>query len=261
VLDGFDARQAEPFAGFDANVAERFYDKVAALARRLRVEVEGVEHVPPGRALIVANHAFGFDVAFAMEAVWREQRRTVWSLGEHAWWVFPFLRRLAAGVGVVDGTRDNVDTLLKAEQLVLVMPGGLREAMKPHVLSYRLLWGHRYGFVRAAIANRTPIVPLACVGADDVFDLVGDAFERGRRWTGMRFPIPRPSWGLPIPHRVALRYVFGEPVMPLEHACSDDETSVKRLRHEVEGALQELLDEELARRAGVSVHGDTDVRV
>jgi len=52
---------------------------------------------------------------------------------------------------------------LSHDQLVLVMPGGVREALKPRELRYRLLWGHRYGFVRAALRNQTPIVPVASV--------------------------------------------------------------------------------------------------
>ena len=50
------------------------------------------------------------------------------------------------------------------------------EALKPRELRYRLLWGHRYGFIRAAIRNRTPISPLAAIGSDELFDFVGDAY-------------------------------------------------------------------------------------
>ena len=43
----------------------------------------------------------------------------VWVLGEHAWWRVPFLRRLAASLGVVDGTPENADRLLQRDELVL----------------------------------------------------------------------------------------------------------------------------------------------
>lgn len=61
-----------------------------------------------------------------------------------------------------------------AGELVLVLPGGLCEAVKPHELRYRLLWGHRYGFVRAALRHGAPLVPVASLGADDIIHLVGD---------------------------------------------------------------------------------------
>lgn len=205
--------------------------------------------------MLVANHAFGFDVLFAMQAVWQELGRSVWSLGEHNWWKIPVARRVAVALGTVDGTPENVDRLLGANQLVLVLPGGLREALKPAELRYRLLWGERYGFIRAAIRNRTPIVPLARVGGDDLFDFVGNAYRRGERLlrrTGI--PIPLPSRVLPIPHIVPLRFVFGEAIQTAaEPHQADDPRVVRRLRHEVEGALHELIEIELARRSGIAV--------
>lgn len=252
LIDGFESDHAQAFRGHSPEGSKRFYGLVEKLSRGLRVEVAGLEKLPPGRALIVANHAFGFDVVFPMAAVLRETGRHVWTLGEHAWWLFPFLRRLAAQVGTVDGTPDNADRLLAGDQLVLVLPGGLREAMKPRELRYRLLWGHRYGFVRAAIRNSAPIVPLAAVGSDELVDLVGDAFQRGQRLVGRAFPIPRPAYGLPIVHRVKLGYVFGDPIrLRARPEDADDPEVVRQARLVVEGALQELIDVELARRAGI----------
>jgi 1-acyl-sn-glycerol-3-phosphate acyltransferase len=206
---------------------------------------------PKGRGLLVGNHPFGFDVAFAMARIHAETGRRVFALGEHAWWAVPGLRRLAAAVGTVDGTTDNVDALLAADELVLVLPGGLREAMKPRELRYRLLWGHRYGFVRAALRNRAPLVPMASLGADDLFNLVGDAFARARK-LHMPFPVPRPAHLFPLPHFRALRFVIGEPI-PVDDLVHDDgydeEHVVRRLRREVEGSIHEIFESELARRA------------
>ena len=228
---------------------------ISAVARWANVDVVGIERLPKGRALLVANHAFGWDIAFAMNAIERATGRAVFVLGEHLWWKVPVLRDLASACGNVDGTPENADRLLSGDELVLVLPGGLRESMKPRELRYRLLWGGRYGFVRAAIRNRAPLVPLAAIGADDVFDLVGNAFSRGRRfvpWLGL--PLPRPSFGLPIPHRVHLRYVIGEPIETgfAESAAADD-LAVRSVRWQVEGALHELIDVELARRAGIEL--------
>jgi len=250
-VDGFLPEHHEAFGGFRPEVARRFFAGVERVGRAIRAEVEGVENIPAGRALLVANHGFGWDVALAISAVWRDLHRPVWVLGEHLWWSVPYLRRLAAAVGTVDGTAANADRLLAKDELVLVLPGGLREAVKPRELRYRLLWGERFGFVRTAIRNRAPVVPLACIGGDDLFDFVGNAYRRGERWlrrTGV--PIPLPSRVLPIPHLVKLRYVFGAPLDPPE---ADDPRAVRRFRHEVEGALYELLEAELAHRAGVEL--------
>jgi 1-acyl-sn-glycerol-3-phosphate acyltransferase len=251
-IDGFQPADAQPFRGFSPDAVRRCRALVGALGRRLHVVVDGIERLPSGRAMLVANHAFGWDVAFPMEAISRATGRDVWALGEHLWWKVPGLRRLAAAVGVVDGSRGNAEELLRAEELVVVLPGGLREAVKPRELRYQLLWGHRYGFVDVAVRSAAPIVPLACVGADELFDFVGDAYARGRRWLRVEgIPIPFPSRVLPIPHRVALRYVVGEPIST-EGVDWKDPGAQRRLRHEVAGALHELIEDELARRSGIT---------
>ncbi len=253
-IDGFHAEHQNAFVAFGSDTTRRLYEGVGWLSKHLHVEVEGLGRVPAGAALLVANHsALGLDVLFPMAAVWHELHRPVWALGEHVLWKVPFVRRLATAVGTVDGTPENADRLLSRGELVLVLPGGLREAVKPRELRYRLLWGDRYGFVRAAIRNQAPIVPLASIGADDLFDLVGNAYQRGEAWlrrTGV--PIPRLSRILPIPHLVRLKFVFGEPIMPraLPEEANDPETG-RRLRHEVEGALHEILEGELAKRVGI----------
>ena len=250
-IDGFSPTLAQPFRGFSPTLARRYRALVRTLGRGLNVRVDGVERLPVGRALLVANHAFGWDVAFPMEAISRIAGRDVWALGEHLWWKVPGLRRVAAAVGVVDGTRSNAEELLARDQLVVVLPGGLREAVKPRELRYHLLWGHRYGFIDVAVRTGAPIVPLACVGSDELFDFVGDAYARGRRWLHTEgIPIPFPSRVLPIPHRVPLRYRIGEPIST-RGVDPEDEGARRRLRRETEGALHELIEDELARRTGI----------
>ena len=253
-VDGFHPDDAQPYMSFDPDTAGRFYEYVERAAELLGVEFEGLERIPEGRVLLVGNHGFGWDVVFLMARIWSSSGRTVWALGEHAWWKWPFVRKVAAAVGTVDGTPANVDTLLERDELVLVLPGGLREAVKPRDLRYRLLWGHRYGFVRAAIRNQAPIVPVACIGGDDLFDLVGNAFGRGERWLGRSgFPLPLPRRLLPLPHLVRFRFVVGEPVPSPPARALENERWVKRFRREIEGELHELIELQLARRAGIDL--------
>jgi hypothetical protein len=177
-IDGFRPEHAAAFASLSPVHADKVFGITRRLGRKLGVELSGIERIPSGGALVVTNHTFGWDSIFPIAEVWRALGRPMWSLGEHAWWRVPFVRKEVARLGVVDGTRRNVDALLGEGQLVLVLPGGLRESVKPRELKYRLLWGERYGFVRAAVRNQVPIVPMASIGGDDVFDLVGNAFTR-----------------------------------------------------------------------------------
>jgi 1-acyl-sn-glycerol-3-phosphate acyltransferase len=254
-IDGFEPYQKDAFAGYDARTADRGFSAIDAARRSLGIEVTGLHHIPRGRALLVGNHAFGWDSMFPMAAIFQKLGRRVWVLGEHVWWRVPYLRRVASAMGVVDGTRENVAALLARDELVLVLPGGLREAVKPRELRYQLLWGHRYGFVRAALEARAPLVPIASVGTDELFDFVGNPFRRGRRWLKRRgVPIPLPRRILPIPHRVKIAFRIGEPIpCDLGPEAAHDEAVLRRLRRETAGALHELIEEELAQRAGISL--------
>ena len=129
------------------------------------------------------------------------------------------------------------------------------EPVKPRELRYQLLWGNRYGFVRLAIRHQVPLIPLACVGADDLFDFVGNAYARGKRWLGREnLPIPLPARILPIPHLSSLRFIAGEPIPPrVAPDQFDDPAALHSLRREVAGALHELIEAELARRAGIAL--------
>jgi 1-acyl-sn-glycerol-3-phosphate acyltransferase len=252
-LDGFRAIEKDACACSALPFSDRMFDVVEWVSRRLHVEVKGIENLPAGRAILVANHAFGWDILFAMSAIRARTGRAVWALGEHVWWKIPVARRIAAALGTVDGTQQNCDKLLSRDDLVLVMPGGLRESLKPRELRYRLLWGHRYGFVRAAIRNHAPIVPVASIGADELFDLVGNAFTRGSRWLrGTGIPIPLTSKLIPIPHFVRMKFVVGEPIPPPNPADHPDVVA-RRMRREVEGALHELFEHELAARVGIDI--------
>lgn len=242
--------ERKPFAALGSIFAHHFVRVLDWAGAFLRIEIAGLERLPAGRALLVTNHSFGFDVAFLMARIEAVTGRRVWVLGEHAWWRVPAIRRLAAAAGTVDGTQANADRLLSADELVLVLPGGLREALKPHELRYRLLWGQRYGFVRAAIRNQAPLVPVASLGADGIFELVGNAFERASK-LHLPFPLPRPAHLIPIPHLSPIRYVIGEPV-PLD-GPSQDPARMRRLRREVEGAIHEMFEEQLAKEAGFPV--------
>ncbi|MET0286814.1 MAG: lysophospholipid acyltransferase family protein [Polyangiales bacterium] len=228
-------------------MAERFFRAVRRTGERFDVGIQGLEHIPAGRALLVGNHAFGWDSMFPMAEVMQRLNRRVWVLGDHLWWRLPFVRRLASAVGVVDGNHENVSALLERDELVMVLPGGLREAIKPAELRYQLLWGQRYGFVQAALRHRAPMVPVAVVGTDEMYDFVGNPYRRGRRW---RLPLPLPLPNRLLPKNVAINFRIGEAVTIPDDADPEDFRIVRRLRREIEGALHEEIESELAARAG-----------
>ncbi|KAF5832325.1 hypothetical protein DUNSADRAFT_11801 [Dunaliella salina] len=64
--------------------------------------------------------------------------------------------------------------LLRNQEKVLLFPGGAKEVTKPRGSEYMLQWKSEPDFVRLAAKCDALIVPFACVGADDAFELVMD---------------------------------------------------------------------------------------
>lgn len=108
-VDGFALKDNQAFSLTTRASHSRLRSHDRAPARRTRV--------------LVANHAFGWNVLLPMALIAKRLQRRVWVLGENAWWKVPFVRRFAAALGVVDGTQANANRLLQANELVLVLPG------------------------------------------------------------------------------------------------------------------------------------------
>jgi hypothetical protein len=69
----------------------------------------------------------------------------------------------------VKGDRDLAEGLLREGELLMIYPGGVREAAKGPWEREHLLWEGRTGFVRIALKSRAQIVPAAVLGAADVY--------------------------------------------------------------------------------------------
>ncbi|WP_330179336.1 acyltransferase family protein [Nocardia sp. NBC_01503] len=137
----------------------------------------GLENFPlDGPVLLVGNHtlAGGTDAPLLAAEILAKHDRLVRGLAENVLIDVPVLRDALHRLGIVRGNRHNCTTLLEQGEAVAVFPGGGREAMRGKGQKYQLLWEGRTGFARMAIATGAPIVPIAMVGGDDIYDIVFD---------------------------------------------------------------------------------------
>jgi hypothetical protein len=79
---------------------------------------------------------------------------------------FPFLREFLLACGCIPADRDSMRSALRAGCSVAVTPGGWREAR--YTGSYQLLLKQRKGFVQLAQATGAALVPVLCVGEQDL---------------------------------------------------------------------------------------------
>ncbi|PBA37994.1 hypothetical protein CKJ64_00235 [Mycobacterium avium] len=112
--------------------------------------VDGLENLPSdGRFLLVANHSYtpSSEILLLLYEVQRHLGRRVRALMDRRFGRFAGLAAdvLAAGGGIV-GTREGTAELMRANEPILVFPGGAREIGKGKDQLNTLQWGDRAGF-------------------------------------------------------------------------------------------------------------------
>jgi 1-acyl-sn-glycerol-3-phosphate acyltransferase len=222
-----------------------------------RTEVRGIERVPAGRCLLVANHAgqLPFDAMMLSTAMLldAEPPRIARGMGEY--WIprLPFVGTAAARGGAMVGTPDNCRHMLENDECVMVFPEGVRGINKPYRKRYRL---QRFGqgFVRLALEARAPIVPVGIVGSVVMQPGIANLPALGRL-LGMpaftitaTFPWLGPLGLLPLP--VKYRLHFGEPI-ELEGDSDEEDAAIEERVAVVRRALEELLAQGLRERRGI----------
>ncbi|HEY5658323.1 MAG TPA: lysophospholipid acyltransferase family protein [Myxococcota bacterium] len=222
-----------------------------------RVETVGVEHVPAGRVLVIANHAgqLPFDglmlsMALLLEA---EPPRIARGMGEY--WIprIPVVSVAAARGGTLVGTPENCVHMLENEECVMVFPEGVRGMNKTYAERYRL---QRFGlgFMRLALETRTPILPVGIVGSEEqqpgFANLEGLAHLLGMPALPITlgFPWLGPLGILPLP--VKYHLYFGE-LMHFEGSPAEEDAAVGRRVEKVEEEIERLLARGLRERKGV----------
>jgi 1-acyl-sn-glycerol-3-phosphate acyltransferase len=159
--------------------AAREWEPVRGLYRPY---VEGLENLPAdGRFLLVANHTFmaATEILLIPYEVHRRIGRKVRPLTDRGFANMGGLQRdVLSAAGAVVGTPDAARELMRANEPILVFPGGAREISKGKDELYTLLWQDRAGFARLAVEHNYPIITAGVVGGDDVYKIL--TTRRGR---------------------------------------------------------------------------------
>ncbi|MDX6637139.1 MAG: hypothetical protein QOJ01_650 [Solirubrobacterales bacterium] len=247
--------------GFDEGFAEVVYPFAELLYRVWwRVQVDGVENVPAhGRALLVANHSgaiFPFDASMMSVALMKEHPLPRWPRFLVLDWAFglPFLSIFMRRVGGVPASSHNAARLLAQDELVMVFPEGVKGTGKPFSDRYRLQRFGRGGFVETALRSGSPIVPVAVVGAEEIYPKLGDSRTLARLSGAPFFPItPTFPWlgplGLvPLPSR--WRIEFCEPLDLSMYGpdAADDPRTLLDVSERVRDTIQAKVYENLVKR-------------
>jgi 1-acyl-sn-glycerol-3-phosphate acyltransferase len=227
-----------------------------------RVETIGVNNVPStGPVLLVSNHSgtLPFDGAMTKLAIWREHpaQRDIRPLVENFVYYFPIISIFMPRIGGVRASQENAERLLRKGEAVIVYPEGVKGVGKYFHERYKLQRFGRGGFIRLAMRTGAPIVPVAVVGAEEIYPLIARPVKLGRLFGVPYIPITPffPWFGLlgiiPLPSKWYIQ--FGEPIDLSQYGpnAEDNDLLVNKLSEMVRGRIQNMLIELLKQRKSI----------
>ena len=244
----------DPF-GFDPKTA-RYGLALSAFLHRFyfRTEVFGIEHVPAGRVLVIANHSGQIPLdgvmlgtSLVLDA---EPPRFPRSMVERWSAELPFVSVLFPRLGQVVGAPENARRLLQQEEAIVVFPEGSRGISKTFDKRYQLE-EFGLGFMRLALETRTPIVPVAVIGGEEQYPSLANLRPLAKLLGMPAFPIiPQAFVGMLLPLPTRYRLHFGEP-MHFTGDPDDDDAVIEQKVAEVKQTIQSMIHRGLRERRSV----------
>ena len=213
-----------------------------------RVEAHGLEKVPAGRVLLVANHSGQLPIDGAMIGVSLlaegNPPRALRAMVEKWMPTLPYVSTFMARIGQIVGTPENCRRLLSAGEVILVFPEGVRGLGK--------LWPQRYqlqdfglGFMRLALETETPVVPVAVVGAEEQSPGIA-SLKPVAKLLGFPYLNLTPT-GVPLPLPTKYHLYFGDP-MRFSGRGDDEDAELEKKVNVVKSTLQSMIDKGLQER-------------
>jgi len=247
--------------GFDAELNRAVLMPAARALYKgwFRVEMRGLRHVPSaGPALIVGNHSgvLPLDAVMLQVGILDEHpaARNLRLLGADTVYSLPLLGRVARASGHVPARPAEAERLLTAGELVGVFPEGFKGIGKPFSDRYRLQRFGRGGFARTALRTGVPLIPVAIVGAEEIYPMVADWKELAARLRLPYFPVtPLFPWfgvlgAVPLPSKWLIEFCDPVPTNGFAPDQCDDDGVIAELADKVKDTIASKIDELLAER-------------
>jgi len=240
---------------FDPAAARSAARWFAALARYHRLQVRGLERLPDGPCVLVANHNGGVypgDGLFLLEYYRRFGfERPVFVLTHDLLFALGAVGRLVRRVGMVRAGGGPARAALARGHKVLVFPGGDLDTLRPFAQRRRVVLGGHEGFARLAAEAGVPVVPVVSAGAHETMIVVSQGRRLARLLRLRRLArIESFPTALCLPWGVVFGPGCGLPYLPLPAKITVEVgapipagiDTARRLYERTEAEMQRLLD-------------------
>jgi 1-acyl-sn-glycerol-3-phosphate acyltransferase len=232
-----------------------YLGSLRAAAWWFRYEAEGWEHLERSpTSLIVGYHGrpFAWDVALLSARLYHERGYYPRPFTAKSVRDVPLYREVAEQFGAMYELpgEEELARLRAAGHHLAVMPGGLREALRPFWVRYRIDFGRRRGYLRFAAQHRLPLIPVVATGVDDAYLGLNDGYRLSHLlfghgmyslWLGLGLGGFYP-FALPFP--VKIRQRIGAPIdlEPIRRAHPDEAEFLEEANRVVVTTMQGMLD-------------------
>ncbi len=148
-----------------------------------RVETEGWDQIPQkGSFLLVGSHNGGLaspDLSMFLYDWIRRfgAERPAYGLMQREAFTSAGMLTSVARVGAVPATVTMATTALNRESPVLVYPGGVDDLFRPYSKRNQIELAGRKGFIKLALRENVPIIPIISAGAHETLVVLTDCKE------------------------------------------------------------------------------------
>uniref|UniRef100_A0A0A9VW62 Diacylglycerol O-acyltransferase 2B n=1 Tax=Lygus hesperus TaxID=30085 RepID=A0A0A9VW62_LYGHE len=158
----------------------------------------------------------------------------------------PLVRDFNLAMGGLIVSHPSIEASINRGNSVLIVTGGQAEMLHTKISDTDLTMITRHvGFIRMAIANRVPLVPLIALGENNVLGLLQfpSIQSVALKIVGFPFPVlPYGRWFLPLPYRAHVALLVGKPIDIPASARHDNPEDVQALSEKYFSELHALFD-------------------
>ncbi len=160
-----------------------------------RVQTSGWNHIPTDeKVLLVGSHNGGLaapDTAMMMYdwfCRFGVERPVYGLMHPKVWQGSPELAQLVVKMGAIVAHPKMATAAFRRGASVLVYPGGIQDVFRPYSLRHQIHLAGRQGFIKLALREKFPIIPVISTGAHDTLIILADLYK---------FMQQLHSWGMP----------------------------------------------------------------
>jgi len=212
------------------------------------VQIAGLGNIPAkGNALLFGNHSgvLPIDGCLLYDGIinYHPEPRRVRYLVTKFLLKAPLVGKFLRGFGCIPPDYETATKLLRKQELVFFYPEAEKGTGKLFKNRYKLVEFHS-GFVRAAIATGSPLIPVVTIGGEEIYPLLGNIKPIAKLMNWPYFPItpffpwlPFPFCAIPLPIKI-MTCVWRPFKLKYPPEAADDENLVAEIVNDIQKDIQ-----------------------